>query len=68
MPYKEETDQVPYTGPTNIRCHHKKYSRPGGLTLWFCAHLLKKAHFLQTYLWLHSLLHANILEHIMITT
>jgi len=68
MRYKDETHQVPYIGPINIRCHHTKYSRPGDLAPWFCAHLLTKTHLLQTYLWLHSFLHANMLEHIMITT
>jgi len=68
MRYKDETDQVPYTRPTNILCHHIKYGRPGDLATWFCAHLLTKTYLLQTCLWLHSFLHANISKHVMTTT
>jgi hypothetical protein len=32
--------QVPFAGPTNIRCHLTKFSRHGGLAPGICASLL----------------------------
>jgi hypothetical protein len=53
--HKNDMKQVPYLGPTNIRCHCTRFILPGDQTPWICAPLFMTAHTVLTVAWSYEL-------------